>query len=197
MNFGKVGYLQVLKRGKPIVIVTGPAGTGKTYIACREAKKNLKEKRYDRVIITRPNVTCDEQLGYLPGTFQDKLMPYLYPIFDNFDNYLKYKQQIEITPLSFIRGRTFKNSYIIADEMQNSTPNQMNTLLTRIGEDTRIVVTGDLQQSDLKIKNGLEDFIERTEGKEYEYIDFVKLGKKDIKRHELIKEICDIYNNED
>lgn len=196
MNFGKIGYLQVLKRGKPIVVVTGPAGTGKTFIACREAKKSLKEKRYDRVIITRPNVTCDEQLGYLPGTFQDKLMPYLYPIFDNFDNYVKYKQQIEITPLSFIRGRTFKNCYIIADEMQNSTPNQMNTLLTRVGEDTRIVVTGDLQQSDLKVKNGLQDFIEKTEGKEYEYIDFVTLGKKDIKRHELIKEICDIYNNE-
>ena len=193
MQHGKLQYIKAIRSSKPITVVTGVAGTGKTFIACQHARKLLKEKAIDRIVVTRPNVNCDEQLGYLPGTYEEKLRPYLLPIFDNFQNYEKYKNLIEIAPLGFMRGRTFENVFVIADEMQNSTPNQMKTLITRLGENSKIVITGDLSQCDLKQENGLTDFLERLGDKNYKYIDTVRLGINDIKRHPLITEILEIY----
>lgn len=196
MKFGKVQYIKAIKSFKPVTIVTGPAGTGKTYIACNQARRLLKDKVIDRVVVTRPNVNCDEQLGYLPGTYEEKLKPYLFPIFDNFDNFEKHKSMIEIAPLGFMRGRTFENTFIIADEMQNSTPNQMKTLLTRLGENSKIVITGDTSQCDLKIDNGLSHLLNKMDlDTDYKYINIVQLGLNDIKRHPLITEVLEIYGS--
>lgn len=195
-NYGRYHYLKSIRSTKPITFVIGPAGTGKTYLACREARRMLKNKTYDKCIITRPAIGVDENLGYLPGTLQQKLNPYLYPIFDHFEEAAKFHDKLEITPLSFIRGRTFKDSIIIADEMQNSSVNQMKTLLTRIGNNSKMIITGDLSQSDFNGINGLDHFLNLIQSEELEYINIVFLGKNDIKRHPSINEILNIYNNE-
>ena len=197
-NFGRYQYLKSIRSAKPITIVVGPAGSGKTYIACKEARRMLlKDKTFDKCIITRPAIGVDENLGYLPGTLQDKLNPYLYPIYDHFEQASKLQDKLEITPLSFIRGRTFKDSIIIADEMQNSSINQMKTLLTRMGTNSKMIITGDLAQSDYIGVNGLDHFLNKIDQNiSLEYINLVFLGKNDIKRHPCINEILNIYNNE-
>jgi len=200
-------YIKSLRNvNKKVSIVTGPAGTGKTLFACEEAAYGYTENKYKKIIITRPIIGVDEDLGYLPGTYQDKLSPWLRPITDilkeYFSTYQLYKmnenEHIEIAPLSYMRGRTFNNSCIIADEMQNSTPNQMKMLLTRIGYDSKMIVIGDNEQSDLKEKNGLEDIIERIEDRnveKLEYIDYVILKEDDIKRHPAVSEINSLYTS--
>lgn len=198
-------YIDLLNdTSKLIVFASGPAGTGKTMLAVLAALKNYKEGAISKIVITRPAVGVDdEQHGFLPGTLNQKMEPWTRPIFDIIGEYYKQQdiarmlddQTIEIAPLAFMRGRTFKNSWIIADEMQNATPNQMKMLLTRLGEGTKIVVTGDTQQTDRKQKdNGLLDFQRLVA--DYEscrYVAGVEFGGKDIQRHPAVAEILKIY----
>jgi phosphate starvation-inducible PhoH-like protein len=188
---------------KNIVFAIGPAGTGKTLLAVQNGIKMLQEGLVDKIIITRPAVSVDEDLGFLPGTLNEKMAPWTKPIFDVFLEY--YKQQdinamleegiIEISPLAYMRGRTFKNSYVVADEMQNATQNQMKMLLTRLGENSKMVVTGDLAQADRLKDNGLIDFMQKLEGHSISHIDFVQFDQKDIERHEAVKEVLSIYGD--
>lgn len=189
-----------------IVFATGPAGTGKTMLAVMAAIRALRQKEIERIVITRPAVGVDdERHGFLPGDINSKMEPWTRPIFDVFQEYYSPKEiktmieemVIEISPLAFMRGRTFKNSYIIADEMQNATPNQMKMLLTRIGEGSRMVVTGDIQQTDRKeAQNGLLDFSKMYQlYKRSEYINMVEFNYTDIERHPAVKEVLDIYGD--
>jgi len=186
-----------------IIIGVGPAGTGKTLLACNSAINYLKEKKIDKIIITRPVVPVEEDIGFLPGSMDKKMEPWTRPIFDIFEEYYSKTQiknmvsngEIEISPLGFMRGRTFKNSFIIADEMQNSSPNQMYMLLTRIGTNSRMVITGDLEQSDKLVNNGLKDLIIKYNSvKNLKNIILVKLDSEDIQRSELVKQVISIYN---
>lgn len=204
-------YLESLSN-KKVTIAHGPAGTGKTMLACAHAIQELNSGMYRKVIITRPAVALDEEHGYLPGDLNRKMLPWMIPIYDNFmmfttKNNLDYhidSGKIEIAPLSFIRGRTFHNTIVIADEMQNSTKNQMKTLLTRIGTESCMIVTGDLQQCDLDVgeTNGLLDFIERFKNytvnkkTDDEFISIIELDTNDIQRSDTVKHILDIYDHD-
>ena len=185
-----------------IIIASGPAGTGKTLFAIEQGIKNFLLGKYDKIIITRPSVSVDEDLGYLPGTLEEKMMPWVRPIYDVMYNFINPKEVekmiedklIEICPLGFMRGRTFKHSWIIADEMQNSTIAQMKMLLTRIGENTRLVITGDLEQNDLKYElNGLEDFLNKIKGCRSKSINSIEFDKNDVERENVVREVIDIY----
>lgn len=196
--------LKLLDQSKNIVFALGPAGTGKTLIACQVGIKLFKEGLVDKIVVTRPAVSVDEEHGFLPGTLQQKMEPWTRPIFDvlaeyyyarDIDNMIR-EGVVEISPLAYMRGRTFKNSYIIADEMQNATPNQMKMLLTRLGEGSKMVVTGDLRQADRLEDNGLIDFCRLLENKDnLKRLDIVQFGMKDIERHEAVKEVLQIYGD--
>ena len=200
-------YVNALnKKDDCITIVTGPAGTGKTLMACNSAIQYLKETKIDKIIITRPVVSVEEDIGFLPGTIAKKMDPWTRPIFDIFEEYYSRTQvtnmvlngQIEISPLGFMRGRTFKNAFIIADEMQNSSPNQMYMLLTRIGTNSRMVITGDLEQSDKFENNGLKDLLIKYKNSEkLKNILLVELDKTDVQRSELVKDVMKIYEKQD
>jgi phosphate starvation-inducible PhoH-like protein len=184
-----------------IIISTGPAGTGKTLFACQKAITQMKAQEIEKIIITRPVVTVEEEIGFLPGSLIKKMDPWTKPIFDIFLEFyskseldlMLYNGKIEICPLAFMRGRTFKNSFIIADEMQNSSPNQMKMLVTRLGENSRMVITGDLKQTDIIKENGLYDFVSRMEGYHTDLIKLVKLENDDIERSEIVKTVIAIY----
>ena len=184
-----------------IIISTGPAGTGKTLFACQKAITQMKAQEIEKIIITRPVVTVEEEIGFLPGSLIKKMDPWTKPIFDIFLEFyskseldlMLYNGKIEICPLAFMRGRTFKNSFIIADEMQNSSPNQMKMLVTRLGENSRMVITGDLKQTDIIKENGLYDFVSRMEGYHTDLIKLVKLENHDIERSEIVKTVIAIY----
>ena len=189
---------------KDIVFGIGPAGTGKTMLACQVAVKAFLEGQVEKIIVTRPAVSADEDLGFLPGTLEEKMAPWTRPIFDVFREYF-YANEIEnmikegiieISPLAYMRGRTFKDAYIIADEMQNATPNQMKMLLTRIGTGSKMAVTGDLAQADRLKDNGLLDFIKNLEDAESTHIKAVRFHQGDIERHEAVKEVLQIYGDE-
>jgi phosphate starvation-inducible PhoH-like protein len=186
-----------------MIISVGPAGTGKTFFACQKAISLIKSGEMNKVIITRPMVTVEEEFGFLPGDINEKMNPWTRPILDIFYEFYSKKDvdlmlnngKIEICPLAFMRGRTFKNSFIIADEMQNSSPNQMKMLTTRLGENSRLVITGDLKQSDIIKENGLYDLIKRLENDDSE-IKLIKLfhfSNNDIERSEIVKKIIEIY----
>ena len=204
-NLNQEHYLiLLLDSKKSIVVATGPAGTGKTLLAMMAAIKALKERQITKIILTRPAVGVeDEKHGFLPGTLQQKMEPWTKPLFDVLHEYYTTRDTqsmlevgtIEICPLAFMRGRTFKNCYVIADEMQNATPNQMKMLLTRIGEDSRILVTGDVRQTDRKEgENGLLDFNKLLLAFENsKYVSSVQFGNKDIERHPAVEEILNIY----
>jgi phosphate starvation-inducible PhoH-like protein len=187
-----------------IVVGLGPAGTGKTLFACHSAIQNLKDKTVDKIIITRPSVCVDEDIGFLPGDVLKKMSPFTRPIFDIFLEYYSQTELnqfiqnniIEISTLGFMRGRTFKNSFIVADEMQNSSPNQMKMLLTRLGDNTRLAITGDLQQSDLGETNGLYDFYSRIVGKKLPNIKLVEFSGRDVQRSPIVSTILDLYGRE-
>lgn len=197
-----VNYLNDLSN--KIIISTGPAGTGKTLFACQKAITQLKNQEIDKIILTRPVVTVEEEIGFLPGNIIKKMDPWTKPIFDIFLEYcskteldlMLHNGKIEICPLAFMRGRTFKSAFIIADEMQNSSPNQMKMLVTRLGTNSRMVITGDLQQTDIQKENGLCDFITRLEkhNNSSGLIKLVKLENEDIERSEVVKKVIDIYN---
>lgn len=205
-NKSQDNYLKKLQDpDKTMIFAIGPAGTGKTLLATQTAVKLLKEKQIEKIIVTRPAVSVDEQHGFLPGTLEKKMEPWTRPIFDVFAEYYYAKEIqnmllegiIEVSPLAYMRGRTFKNAFVLADEMQNATPNQMKMLLTRIGENSRMVITGDLKQADRLEDNGLIEFIHLLEGSNFNhrYVDIVNFGQKDIERHPAVKEILEIYGD--
>ena len=194
-NINQETYMiKLLDHTKDIVFGVGPAGTGKTLIAVQIAVKLLKQGEINRIVLTRPAVSVDEDLGFLPGTLEQKMAPWTKPIFDIIRDYFSSREIstmidegiIEIAPLAYMRGRTFKRSFILADEMQNATPNQMKMLLTRIGTDSKMVVTGDLEQADRIYDNGLVNFITQVDQKNLQRIDVVRFNFTDIERLSLI-----------
>lgn len=199
-------YLSLLKKkSKKIVVATGPAGTGKTLFATETGIRNFLSGTYEKIIFTRPSVTVDEDLGYLPGTLEEKMAPWVRPIYDIIYQFISPKEVsqliddkiIEISPLGYMRGRTFKNCWIIADEMQNSSVSQMKMLLTRIGENSRLIITGDLEQHDRDCElNGLDDFLNKFKGKRSSSITSVEFSNDDIQREDVVKEVLDIYSGE-
>ncbi len=189
---------------KDITIVIGPAGTGKTYLSVAIAVKFLLLNRVERIILTRPVVEVGEKIGYLPGDIQQKVDPYFRPIYDALFEFLGQEKTqkllnnktIEVAPLAFMRGRTLSDAFIILDEAQNTTSSQMKMFLTRLGNGSKMVITGDLTQSDLLAsqgKNGLEIAIEVLH--DIKDIAVVYLNSSDIVRHNLVQRIIDAYDN--
>jgi len=205
-NKAQESYMLTLSNPKKdVVFGIGPAGTGKTLIAVLTAIKFFKEGIVDKIIVTRPAVSVDEDLGFLPGTLEQKMAPWTRPIFDVLREYFTSREiegmiaegVIEIAPLAYMRGRTFKRAYIIADEMQNSTANQMKMLLTRLGEGSKMAVTGDLNQADRLIDNGLINFIKQlNKHGNATHLASVEFGHKDIERHNAVKEVLQVYGDE-
>lgn len=195
--------LKLLDHEKDIVFGIGPAGTGKTILAVQVAVKMFKEGHVDKIIVTRPAVSADEDLGFLPGTLEQKMAPWTRPIFDVLREYFNAKELegmieegvLEIAPLAYMRGRTFKRSYIIADEMQNATQNQMKMLLTRLGDGSKMAVTGDLNQADRLKDNGLIDFTRLMESARASHLDIVQFEQGDIERHQAVKEVLEVYGD--
>ncbi|NBP02379.1 MAG: PhoH family protein [Proteobacteria bacterium] len=204
-NLSQESYLELLKNPKKyIIFAIGPAGTGKTMLAVQMAIKLFKEGVISKIVVTRPAVSVDEEHGFLPGTLNQKMEPWTRPIFDVFEEYYHPREVasmledgvIEISPLAYMRGRTFKNSFVVADEMQNATHSQMKMLLTRLGENSRMVVTGDLCQADRPRENGLFEFCKLyDEGGDYRMIAMAKFETKDVERHPVVKEILKIYKD--
>jgi phosphate starvation-inducible PhoH-like protein len=203
-NANQKEYLKKLQDDTTsIVLAIGPAGTGKTMLAVQHGVKLFQEGIVDKIVVTRPAVSVDEDLGFLPGTLNEKMAPWTRPIFDVLGEYYQTKDiakmleegVIEISPLAYMRGRTFKNAYIIADECQNTTVNQMKMLLTRLGEGSKMVVTGDLAQADRMNDNGLIDFCNLLANKNLKHIDIIEFDHRDIERHQAVKEVLDIYGD--
>tara|TARA_Y100000590_G_scaffold286805_1_gene322657 strand:+ start:12902 stop:13843 length:942 start_codon:yes stop_codon:yes gene_type:complete len=192
-------FKEILK--KEILFVIGPAGTGKTFIAVSHAVSLLSSGLVDKIIISRPAVEAGEKLGFLPGDLKEKIDPYLRPIYDCLDENLSKEkviklidsQKIEIAPIAYLRGRTLNNSYIILDEAQNTSPIQMKMFLTRLGENSKMVITGDVTQIDLPLNNksGLVDAVNNL--KKVKDISFVNLTDKDVVRHPLVQKIIKAY----
>jgi phosphate starvation-inducible protein PhoH and related proteins len=184
-----------------MVFAVGPAGTGKTYLAVAQAVAMLQSGRVDRIVLSRPAVEAGERLGFLPGDMKEKVDPYLRPLYDALNDMMPADQvmrrlsngEIEVAPLAFMRGRTLAHAYVILDEAQNTTPVQMKMFLTRMGEGTRMVVTGDLSQVDLPggVASGLRDAMETLEG--VPGIAVVRFDKRDVVRHPLVARIVDAY----
>jgi len=205
-NLSQETYLLKLNdQQKIIVFAIGPAGTGKTMLAVQWAIDQLKYGEVDKIIITRPAVSVDEEHGFLPGTLQEKMEPWTKPIMDVFAENFNQREiegfvregVIETSPLAYMRGRTFKNAVIIADEMQNATPSQMKMLLTRLGQGSRMVVTGDLQQADRPSNNGLLEFLNLYNNFDnHRYVDVCHFTISDVERHEAVKEILAIYGDQ-
>ncbi|MCK5102797.1 MAG: PhoH family protein, partial [Cyclobacteriaceae bacterium] len=194
-------FIETVKKND-VVFAVGPAGTGKTYIAVALAVRALKNKEIKRIIIARPAVEAGENLGFLPGDLQEKIDPYLRPVYDALDDMipsekLKYYREnrvIEIAPLAYMRGRTLSNAFILLDEAQNTTPMQLKMFLTRLGPNSKLIINGDRTQIDLKPnqKSGLEDAIGIM--KNVKGIGFVELDHKDVVRHQIVKEIIKAYD---
>jgi phosphate starvation-inducible PhoH-like protein len=207
LTHGQKLYWDVLNAKETTLVVgTGPAGCGKTLLACSAAVKGFREGSVKKIILTRPVVSVsDENLGYLPGSVSNKMDPWMRPLYDALNEHYTTKEintfihdgHIEIAPLGFMRGRTFKNAWIVADEMQNSTPGQMRMITTRIGEGSKLAITGDLAQSDLSGKNGLAEFIDiwRKIGliSSLTSIHCIELGNTDVKRSKTVTDILTMY----
>ena len=193
-------YVKSLKTNK-IVISLGPAGTGKTYLAVAVALTMLLEKKVERIILSRPAVEAGERLGFLPGDMKDKIDPYLRPLYDSLYDLLDYDKiqrkiesgAIEIAPLAFMRGRTLKNSFAILDEAQNATETQIKMFLTRIGENSRLVVNGDPSQIDLPNKNQSGLVMSQKILKNIKEISVINFNQKDVMRHPLVTKIVEAY----
>jgi len=197
--------LSLMDPSNHITVAVGPAGTGKTYLAMQSAIKAFKEGTCQRIILTRPAVGVDdEKHGFLPGDLISKMEPWTRPLLDVLKEYyhprdilrMMEDQVIEISPLAFMRGRTFKNAWVIADEMQNATPSQMKMLLTRIGTKSRIVITGDVEQTDRAThNNGLLDLAKRLKTQGVNGLTICELGSRDIQRHSIIDGILELYSD--
>ncbi|MEM9895442.1 MAG: PhoH family protein [Bacteroidota bacterium] len=188
-----------------LVFAVGPAGTGKTYISVALAVKALKNKEVKKIIITRPAVEAGENLGFLPGDLKEKIDPYLRPIYDALSDMIPaeklkhYKENgvVEIAPLAYMRGRTLNDAYVLLDEAQNTTPMQIKMFLTRMGPESKVIITGDQSQIDLP-RNQISGLIETMKVlKEVKGIGFVHLDDRDVVRHKLVKSIIKAYNNYD
>jgi len=200
-NLVQIRYKSLLEnRLIPVVVSTGPAGTGKSLLACNSAALALKQGHVNRIILTRPAVSVDEQHGFLPGTLEAKMDPWVRPLTDALGRHFRPQQirsmmedrLIEVCPLAYMRGRTFDASWIIADEMQNSTPNQMQMVLTRIGDGSKMVITGDPRQHDRGFEtNGLSDLVTRL--RPSDQVQHVVFTEAEIERHPVIKEILGWY----
>ena len=205
-NVHQEDYVATLKnKNRKIVLASGPAGTGKTLFSTEYGIRYFLLGLYDKLIFTRPSVSVDEDIGFLPGTLEEKMAPWVRPIYDVLYCFVSPKEVqemmeekiIEIAPLGFMRGRTFKNAWIVADEMQNSTVSQMKMLLTRLGENSRLVITGDLEQNDRAGEiNGMEDFLRKFRGKRSSSISSFEFEKSDIQREDVVREVLDIYSGE-
>ena len=201
---GQHRYVQAV-RDSDVVFAIGPAGTGKTFLAVAAAVEALKQERVDRIIVTRPAVEAGEKLGYLPGDLAEKVDPYLQPIWDAFrsqmsENDLKTRRerrQIEVAPLAFMRGRTLSNAFVIVDEAQNATVLQMKMVLTRLGEGSRMVVTGDPSQIDLlrSDQSGLAHAISILE--DVPGVDVIRFAAQDVVRHRLVAHIVEAYHRDE
>lgn len=199
-TLGQKKYIESIKNNT-VVFGIGPAGTGKTYLAVALAVSAFRDKQVNRIILTRPAVEAGEKLGFLPGDLQQKVDPYLRPLYDALfdmlgsENFQKYQERgnIEVAPLAYMRGRTLDDSFIILDEAQNTTPEQMKMFLTRLGFGSKIVVTGDITQIDLPDgkRSGLVEVIKIL--KNVEDIETVKFTQKDVVRHRLVQDIIKAY----
>jgi len=198
-------YFELLSNSSvPLVVATGPAGCGKTLLACDSMIQALEAGLVDKLVITRPHVAVDgEELGFLPGSITKKMEPWTHPVFDLFGSYLSSTKLqgllkegvIEVVPLGFMRGRTFDRCWVLADEMQNSSPNQMLMLLTRLGKGSRMTLTGDLAQSDLAVgANGLSDFLRRSQFYPHDDIGFVSLDGSDVQRSLLVSRLLELWD---
>jgi phosphate starvation-inducible PhoH-like protein len=203
-NTAQEAYVEALLE-KRMVFAVGPAGTGKTLLAVLRAIKALREGEITKIILTRPAVSVDEKHGFLPGDLNAKMEPWTRPIFDVFEEYYGLQETkrlleegtIEIAPLGFMRGRTFKNAYVIADEMQNATPDQTKMLLTRIGEGSSMIITGDLKQHDRGFeKNGLKDFLERLAQFNVRTMAVCTFKREHIERDPLVADVLEIYGED-
>lgn len=199
MNEAQRRYIGAIK-SFDLTFATGPAGTGKTWLCAALAAQALNEGHIDKIIITRPAVEAGEHLGFLPGELEEKFDPYLQPFRDvlnerlgkSFVEYLLKMGRIEATPLAYMRGRTFKNAYVILDEAQNTTPMQMKMFLTRIGHNCKVIVNGDMSQKDIHGQSGLDDAVARLAW--IPAVKHVKFGKEDIVRSGLVGEIVKAYD---
>ena len=203
-TLGQKRYLDAI-RSHDVVFGIGPAGTGKTYIAMANAVKAFKEKEVNRIILTRPAVEAGENLGFLPGDLQMKVDPYLRPLYDALfeilgqDAFGKYLEKglIEVAPLAYMRGRTLDNAYVILDEAQNTTNEQMKMFLTRLGYGSKAIITGDITQIDLPRgkQSGLKTVLRILDG--VKGVDIIRLGRTDIVRHPLVQRIIEAYERHD
>ena len=203
-TIGQQRYMKAIMKNT-ITIGVGPAGTGKTYLAVAAAVAAFREKTVNRIILTRPAVEAGEKLGFLPGDLQQKVDPYLRPLYDALfemlgaENFQKYQEKgsIEVAPLAYMRGRTLDDSFIILDEAQNTTPEQMKMFLTRLGFNSKIVVTGDITQIDLPDgkKSGLKEAIRIL--KDIDDIQIIRFSEKDVVRHRLVQDIIKAYEKAD
>lgn len=201
---GQVHYIQALQESE-LVVALGPAGSGKTYLAVAMAASMLMTGQVDRIILSRPAVEAGERLGFLPGDLREKIDPYLRPLYEALHDMMPLEQvnrrlasgEIEIAPLAFMRGRTLSNAFVILDEAQNTTAVQMKMLLTRLGENARMTVTGDLTQVDLPkgVRSGLRDSLEILTA--IEGVRVVELSDSDVVRHPLVSEIVRAYDARD
>ena len=201
---GQAAYIDALARHE-MVFAVGPAGTGKTYLAVAQAVAMLQAGKVDRIVLSRPAVEAGERLGFLPGDLKDKVDPYLRPLYDALHDMMPADQvlrrmtsgEIEVAPLAFMRGRTLAHAYAILDEAQNTTAMQMKMFLTRMGDGTRMVITGDLTQVDLPTgtTSGLRDALETVEG--VAGIAVARFDKRDVVRHPLVARIVDAYDQRD
>ncbi len=199
---GQKEYCRLL-RGREVVFGLGPAGTGKTYMAVAKAVESLKKREVKRVVLSRPAVEAGERLGFLPGDMKEKVDPYLRPLYDALYDMMPSDKvdrmltsgEIEIAPLAFMRGRTLSESYVIIDEAQNTTPVQMKMVLTRLGQGSRMVITGDLSQIDLPDNqpSGLADAVDRLQG--VEGVGIIHLSGKDVVRHPVVARILQAYES--
>jgi phosphate starvation-inducible PhoH-like protein len=201
-NDGQKSALRAIANpSNSIVMIDGIAGTGKTYIAASWGLEQLMKGKFEKIIFTRPVVEAGENLGFLPGDFGMKIAPFMIPIFDVLHKHLNEDElkilteenKIITLPIAYMRGVTFENAFILLDEAQNTTPKQMQLFLTRIGENSKMVIVGDRQQSDIKVQNGFTDGLKRLEG--VTGLEIVELDPSQVVRHPIISEIDSRYSN--